>query len=413
LGVLVFGGLAGAVAGYHSGGFGGALQAPAGSDAAAGNTVLAKHFPEASSNPANLVLRYAAPVWSDPSPLEVAQQALQSSGKFTSLSGPLDPNGTALSPATLAELHARFGAPSSLPQDLPAGAQITSLEYNAYRATTQFVSADGTTVQFQAEFRAGPQESTAALDATPEIRKAVSVAANRSGAIASGVAGEAAALYDVSSTSNRDLLHVVPLAIIAIGILLALVLRSAVAPLYLIVSVALSYFAALGVSTLVFIDIGGSTGLTFILPFLMFIFLLALGEDYNILVMTRVREEAHGRALRDAVVRAIGRTGPTVTSAGIVLAGTFAVFGIAGGGGPSGSQIRDIGFGLAIGILMDTFLVRTLLVPSTVALLGRWNWWPARLGRRPGASREEETAMALASTSTSTGEPRTGSDAGQ
>ena len=413
LGVLVFGGLAGAVAGYHSGGFGGALQAPAGSDAAAGNTVLAKHFPEASSNPANLVLRYAAPVWSDPSPLEVAQQALQSSGKFTSLSGPLDPNGTALSPATLAELHARFGAPSSLPQDLPAGAQITSLEYNAYRATTQFVSADGTTVQFQAEFRAGPQESTAALDATPEIRKAVSVAANRSGAIASGVAGEAAALYDVSSTSNRDLLHVVPLAIIAIGILLALVLRSAVAPLYLIVSVALSYFAALGVSTLVFIDIGGSTGLTFILPFLMFIFLLALGEDYNILVMTRVREEAHGRALRDAVVRAIGRTGPTVTSAGIVLAGTFAVFGIAGGGGPSGSQIRDIGFGLAIGILMDTFLVRTLLVPSTVALLGRWNWWPARLGRRPGESREEETAMALASTSTSTGEPRTGSDAGQ
>ncbi len=413
LGVLVFGGLAGAVAGYHSGGFGGALQAPAGSDAAAGNTVLAKHFPDASSNPANLVFRYAAPVWSDPSRLEVAQQALQSSGKFTSLSGPLDPNGTALSPATLAELHARFGAPSSLPQDLPAGAQISSLEYNAYRATTQFVSADGTTVQFQAEFRAGPQESTAALDATPEIRKAVSVVANRSGAIASGVAGEAAALYDVSSTSNRDLLHVVPLAIIAIGILLALVLRSAVAPLYLIVSVALSYFAALGVSTLVFIDIGGSTGLTFILPFLMFIFLLALGEDYNILVMTRVREEAHGRALRDAVVRAIGRTGPTVTSAGIVLAGTFAVFGIAGGGGPSGSQIRDIGFGLAIGILMDTFLVRTLLVPSTVALLGRWNWWPARLGRHPGASREEETAMALASTSTSTGEPRTGSDAGQ
>jgi RND superfamily putative drug exporter len=114
----------------------------------------------------------------------------------------------------------------------------------------------------------------------------------------------------------------------------------------------------------------------------MFVFLLALGEDYNILVMTRVREEAHDRPLREAVVRAIGRTGPTVTSAGIVLAGTFAVFGVVGSNGPSGSQIRDIGFGLAIGILMDTFLVRTLLVPSTVALLGRWNWWPARLGRR-------------------------------
>jgi RND superfamily putative drug exporter len=109
----------------------------------------------------------------------------------------------------------------------------------------------------------------------------------------------------------------------------------------------------------------------------MFLFLLALGEDYNILVMTRIREEAHSLSLRQAVSRALGATGTTVTSAGLVLAGTFAVFAIAGGSGSS--QIRDIGFGLAAGILMDTFLVRTLLVPSTVVLLGRWNWWPSRL----------------------------------
>ena len=83
--------------------------------------------------------------------------------------------------------------------------------------------------------------------------------------------------------------------------------------------------------------------------------------------------------LRDAVRKAIGATGSTVTSAGLVLAGTFAVFGIVGGRGSGGSQFRDIGIGLAIGILMDTFLVRTLLVPSTVALLGRWNWWPGRI----------------------------------
>ena len=101
-------------------------------------------------------------------------------------------------------------------------------------------------------------------------------------------------------------------------------LRSLVAPLYLIVSVALSYLAALGVATIVFIDIGGDGGLTFILPFLMFIFLLALGEDYNILVMTRIREEARSMPLTDAVVEAVARTGTTVTSAGLVLAGTFA-----------------------------------------------------------------------------------------
>jgi len=135
------------------------------------------------------------------------------------------------------------------------------------------------------------------------------------------------------------------------------------------------------VATLAFIDIGGDGGLTFILPFLMFIFLLALGEDYNILVMTRIREEAQSRPLREAVVLAVSRTGTTVTSAGLVLAGSFGVLVVAAGGGASGSEIRPIGLGLAIGILMDTFLVRTLLVPAAVALLGRWNWWPSRLGR--------------------------------
>jgi putative drug exporter of the RND superfamily len=117
------------------------------------------------------------------------------------------------------------------------------------------------------------------------------------------------------------------------------------------------------------------------MPFLMFIFLLALGEDYNILVMTRIREEARQLRLADAVRQAVGRTGTTVTSAGLVLAGTFVVFGVVAGGGSGGSQFRDIAFGLALGILMDTFLVRTLLVPSTVVLLGRWNWWPSRMSR--------------------------------
>jgi RND superfamily putative drug exporter len=114
----------------------------------------------------------------------------------------------------------------------------------------------------------------------------------------------------------------------------------------------------------------------------MFIFLLALGEDYNILVMTRIREEARRLPLREAVSRALSVTGTTVTSAGLVLAGTFVVFGVVAGGGAGGSEFRDIAFALALGILMDTFLVRTLLVPSTVVLLGRWNWWPSRMSRK-------------------------------
>ena len=157
-------------------------------------------------------------------------------------------------------------------------------------------------------------------------------------------------------------------------------MRSLVAPIYLIVSVVLSYLAALGLTVLVFIRISGDNGIVFLLPFLMFIFLLALGEDYNILVMTRIREEAHGLPLKQAVTKALTTTGTTVTSAGLVLAGTFVILAIVGGSG-GGTEIQEIGYGLALGILMDTFLVRTLLVPATVILLGRWNWWPSKHGR--------------------------------
>ena len=106
---------------------------------------------------------------------------------------------------------------------------------------------------------------------------------------------------------------------------------------------------------------------------------MALGEDYNILLMTRVREEAHGRTLRDALIRAVGNTGGTITSAGLILAGTFTVLAIAG----NSDQSRQLGFTIAFAILLDTFFVRTLLVPSIALLLGRWNWWPSSLFTEP------------------------------
>jgi putative drug exporter of the RND superfamily len=114
----------------------------------------------------------------------------------------------------------------------------------------------------------------------------------------------------------------------------------------------------------------------------MFVFIMALGEDYNILVMSRIREEAADLPLRRAVSVAMGMTGTTVTSAGLVLAGTFGVLAV----GTSG-QVRQIATGLALGVLLDTFIVRTLLVPSTVVLLGRWNWWPSKLARTGSSSR--------------------------
>jgi len=380
-GLVVFGALASVSFGYQAAGFGGNTAPPAGTDSAAGQALLARHFPQSSANPTNLIFKLPVPAWQDPAALATAERLLSTSGLFTHVAGPLNPGGASLKPSQFATLHSLLGPPEALPAVPPAGVHVPLAAYEAYRATGNYVSRDGRIVQFAAGLKAGDPGSTAALNAVPDIRAETARVASAIGAVDSGVGGEAPALYDISAISDSDLARVIPLAIVVIGLLLALVLRSLVAPLYLIASVALSYFAALGLAVLIFIKIGGDSGLTFFLPFLMFIFLLALGEDYNILVMTRIREEAQKLRLRDAVTRAIGATGTTVTSAGLVLAGTFIVLTVVGGRGSGGSQILDIGIGLALGILMDTFLVRTLLVPSTVVLLGRWNWWPSRMSR--------------------------------
>ncbi|MEP7024996.1 MAG: MMPL family transporter, partial [Actinomycetota bacterium] len=380
-GVVLFGALALGALGYVSGGFGGNTSPPAGSDSAAGTALLAKNFPQSSANPTVLIFRFDKPVWENPAPLAAGTTQLRATGLFTQVAGPLNPAGTTLTPASYTALHAKLGPAKALPPVPPAGTTVPVPLYQAYRATANNVSPDGRTVQYATGLKAGNPGGTPALNAVPSVRVVTTKVGKSIGAADSAVGGEAPALYDISAISNSDLARVIPIAILVIGLLLALVLRSLVAPLYLIASVGISFLAALGLSVLLFIKLGGSGGLVFFMPFLMFIFLLALGEDYNILVMTRIREEAHKRPLREAVTHALTATGSTVTSAGLVLAGTFIVFGLVAGSGAGGEQFRDIALGLAFGILMDTFLVRTLLVPSTVVLLGRWNWWPSRMSR--------------------------------
>ena len=393
-GLVVFGGLAIAVTAYTPSGFGGNTNAPAGTDSAAGSAILSTHFPNTSANPTNIIYRLRQSAWTDPQVLAAAQRQLTVSGLFTGITGPLNPNGGQLTAAQLTSLHEKLGPPQLLPPAPPAGAAVSPVAYQLYRAEGLYVSPDGRTVQFETGLRAGDASTTAAMNAIPAVRATAADVSHNIGALDYGVGGQAPAIYDISSISNSDLLHVIPIAIVVIGILLALVMRSLVAPLYLIVSVGLSYLAALGLSVLLFVDVAGDGGLVFFLPFLMFIFLLALGEDYNILVMSRIREEAQLLPLREAVSRALVATGTTVTSAGLVLGGTFSVFAIVGAQQGS-SQFRDVGAGLALGVLMDTFLVRTLLVPSTVILLGRWNWWPSKLGTGPEvpSTRTPDTAV--------------------
>jgi putative drug exporter of the RND superfamily len=373
-GVILFGALTAGLAGYRTSGL--TSGAPAGSDSAKGQAVLAAHFPKATVGADQLLLRYASPVWAHPSVLAQAQAQLAASRAFSSVTGPLGTGGGTLPAAELARLHAQLGPAARLPQIPPAGSGVPPNLYQAYRATAQFISPDGRTIQYYAALATGPPGSTAAVGAIPGARAAVASVASVTGAQADGVAGQDAAAYDINSASNTSLALVVPVVLVLILVLLGLLLRSLVAPWYLAATVGLSYLASLGFAMIVFVHLGGSNGLIFVLPLLMFVFSMALGEDYNILVMARIREEAHRQpSLPAALTRAIGITGGTITSAGIILAGTFAVLGLAGGS----SEAQQLGFSIAFGVMLDTFFVRTLLVPSIAMLLGRWNWWPSAL----------------------------------
>jgi putative drug exporter of the RND superfamily len=370
LGVFTFG--------YTSSGFGGQSTGPDGSQSANGTNVINKHYPPAVANPTQVLLVWKSSVWKNLTPAYNAENDLAKKSVFASVSGPFDPNGTKLTPSQLSSLYAELGPPGKLPATEPAGTPVPADQYELYRAEAQFISPDGKTVQYYTSLTAGAPSSTAALNATPAVRSAVTSVQHSAGAVDSGASGLAPASYDVSSVSQSDLSKIVPVVVVLLALLLGLLLRSAIAPLYLVATVLLSYFAALGLSVLIFQVAGNQSGLNFVLPFLLFIFLMALGEDYNILVMSRIREEAHESPLRAAVRTACHHTGPTVTSAGLILAATFAVAGVTG----ATTQIKELGTAIALGVLIDTFLVRTLMVPAIVVLCRRWNWWPSPLSRR-------------------------------
>ena len=377
IGVVFLGGLAVAATAYTSSGFGGTSTGPPGSDSAAGTAAINANYPPAVANPTVVLLVYKSSVWQDLSPVQQAENDLAKKPEFASVNGLLNPNGSAVSTQQLEGLYAQLGPPGKLPATQPANSPVTPQQYAAYRATTQFVSPNGKTVQFYTTLKAGAPSTTAALNAVPAVRSAVTSVQHTVGAVDNGVNGLAPASYDVNTVSSSDLRMILPIVALLLALLLGLVLRSVVAPVYLVASVVLSYFAALGIAVLIFQDAAGDDGLDFVLPFLLFVFLMALGEDYNILVMSRIREEAHKAPLRQAVAGAMHHTGTTVTSAGLILAATFGVAGLTG----ATTQIKELGTAIALGVLLDTFLVRTLLVPAIVVMCGRYNWWPSKLSR--------------------------------
>jgi putative drug exporter of the RND superfamily len=186
------------------------------------------------------------------------------------------------------------------------------------------------------------------------------------------VGGTTAVFADLNAVNNRDLSVILPVAVVLIGIILALLLRALVAPVYLVIAVLLGFAATLGASVALFQGIEGKNGLIFQLPVILYLFVLAIGTDYNILMIARLREEAReGHAPRRAAELGIQHAGPTVAAAGVILAGTFAVLTLS----PS-SVTAQIGFGVAIGIALSAFVMSAFFVPSITALMGHKAWWP-------------------------------------
>jgi len=205
------------------------------------------------------------------------------------------------------------------------------------------------------------------------------VAADASSQVRVLLAEGTARQVDFKAAATRDTNVIGPIVLAVVLLTLIVLLRALVAPLFLLATVVLSYVATLGLSLLAFRYLFGQHLVDPELRLIVFIFLVALGSDYNIFLMSRAREEAQKHGTGEGMLRAVVETGPVITSAGLVLAGTFSVLTVL----PIW-ELLEIGFAVALGVLIDTFLVRSILVPALVWVLGDRSWWPstAQSGRR-------------------------------
>ncbi len=240
-----------------------------------------------------------------------------------------------------------------------------------------------------------PPDSQAAYATIDRVRAAVHAVPGADAL----VGGSTAINLDVERASAHDRNVIIPLILLVVLIILGLLLRALVAPLILTATVVLSFAAALGVSAFFFNHVFGFGGADTSFPLFVFVFLVALGIDYNIFLMTRVREEAIRRDARRGALVGLAATGGVITSAGFVLAGTFAALATI-----PATFLTELGFAVAFGILLDTIVVRSVLVTALNLDIGRWMWWPSKLAQKPdpapgelsqerAASADEELAV--------------------
>ncbi len=389
-------------------------------DSSRGYAILQNHFPAGTLAPTTVLIQLhgATPdAYQHLAALDAVIVALQKVSGVAEVQGLTRPDGNApsIDPATLQTSIAQL--PPQLRAALRSGQGISSgptcqgqqcpppnpqmlATIAAFAASSSSVSPDNTTVQLSVVLKDDPY-SLDAIKRIDPLRSALNKALDANGlgtgasTSATGyIAGQTSLLADTYMYNQHDTWLIVPLVLVLVGIVLALLLRSLVAPLYLLVSVTLNFLAAIGACGFFFQHIEGQDGFSYAVPLYTFIFLVALGADYTIFLMSRVREEARLHGLEVGVPYAVSRTGGVITSAGLILAGTFGVLTTL----PI-NVLYQFGVCVAVGILMDTFIVRGLLVPGMVLLLGKWNWWPGKLAQEKDAHTlpdAEQTATATA-----------------
>ncbi|MEU3739642.1 MMPL family transporter [Streptomyces sp. NPDC032198] len=238
-----------------------------------------------------------------------------------------------------------------------------------------------------------PSDSEAAKQTVERVREAVHAVPDADAQVGGGTA----ALLDMDRATAHDNKLVIPLVLVVVLLILTVLLRALIAPLLLIATVVLSFSAALGISALAFRHLFDYAGESTDFPLFVFVFLVALGIDYNIFLSTRIREEAGRQGTRAGVLTGLAATGAVITSAGLVLAGTFAALGTL----PM-VAFAEIGFAVALGVLLDTFVVRSVLVTALFLDVGPKVWWPHALSKDP-AARTPSTVVAGKGTGKETG----------
>lgn len=366
-------------------------------DSTQGYALLQQHFSPGTLAPTTMLLQFhgAQPdAYQHLVQIDEVTADLGQAAGVASVQGPTRPVGSAPTEnmatvqAAIVALPASLRAAIRSNQALPAcqGASCPPVSpqeaatIGAYAASMQYVSSDTTTVSLTVDLADDPY-SLQAITHLQALRNVLKQSLTVHGlgprdATSADlfVAGQTAQLADTLSYNQRDTLVVVPVVLTLVFLVLVLLLRSLIAPLYLLAAVALNFLAAIGVCGFFFQRILAQDGFNYAIPLYAFIFLVALGADYTIFLMSRIREEAQRHDLSVGVPFAVSRTGGVITSAGLILAGTFLVL-----TSLPLTLLYQLGVCVAVGIVLDTFVVRGLLVPGLVVLLGRWNWWPGHL----------------------------------